>query len=70
MKIVKCTIQFKDKLTVKKKGQINLMKIRTSICFFFQYVVYQKPGEIMEVLILIKLTARFDCCELTLGFNA
>lgn len=38
----------------------------------FQYVVYQKPGEIMEVLILIKLTARFDWCELTfkLGFNA
>lgn len=48
------------------------MKIRTSICFLFfnMLIVYQKPGEIMEVLILIKLTARFDCCELTLGFNA
>lgn len=48
------------------------MKIRTSICFLFFNMLYQKPGEIMEVLILIKLTARFDCCELTfkLGFNA
>lgn len=47
------------------------MKIKNFyLLSIFQYVVYQKPGEIMEVLILIKLTARFDCCELTLGFNA
>lgn len=45
MKIVKCTIQFKDKLTVKKKGQINLMKIRTSICsLFFNMLCIKNQG--------------------------